>query len=80
MPDPKINVHDKVAYSVAHLKSIGVQTGPLPEMRGVVQAVTNDDPAFRLLEVDWGGGLLGIVNEKALTLVSRIGIDSARHT
>ena len=44
---------DRVAYSAAFLRSIGCQTGELPQVRGVVTAVQPLGDR-QLVTIDWG--------------------------
>lgn len=79
---PVFTVGDRIAYSVAFLKSTGQTTGAAPQMRATVTAV---HPPVS----DWGGQLIEFRTDNGqesgglacnFTLVSRIGIDSALNT
>lgn len=90
----KYSVGDKVAYSAAWLRSTGNIAGDLPFLRGTIVAI--DSTPFgtvQLCIIHWTlngkpyhmpsqyhDDGLGRVTSGNLTLVSRIGIDSALNT
>jgi hypothetical protein len=78
-------IGDRVAYSVAWLRSTGNYTGKLPQLRGTVRE-TETFGKVQLCVIAWDNYRaeslyhddgLGRVIAPNLTLVSRIGIDSA---
>ena len=78
-------IGDRVAYSVAFLKSTGQNTGDIPRLRGTVKAVQSLG-AQQLVTIAWDNFRvrseyhndgLGRVIAPNLTLVSRIAIDAA---
>lgn len=78
-------VGDRVAYAAAFLKSTGQYTGPLPRLRGTVQAIESFGP-HDLVTIAWDNYRapsqyhddgLGRVISPNLTLVSRIAVDAA---
>ena len=85
---PTFKVGDRVAYSVAWLRSTGNTTGDLPRLRGTVQAVEpfGDRQLCAIawdnyrIQSDYHDDGLGRVISPNLTLVSRISIDSALNT
>ena len=81
-------VGDRVAYSVAFLKSTGQTTGDTPRLRGTVKDVQSLGEQ-QLVVIEWDNCRVqsqyyddgfGRVIAPNLTLVSRIGIDSALNT
>lgn len=81
-------IGDRVAYSVAFLKSTGETTGDMPRLRGTVHAIESLG-ANQLVVIKWDNFFMpsayyddgfGRVIAPNLTLVSRIGIDSALNT
>ena len=86
------SIGDKVAYSVAWLRSTGSITGDIPFLRGTVRT-TEDFGSGQLVTIAWElrgkpypmpsqyhDDGLGRVLANNLTLQSRIGIDSALNT
>ena len=82
-------IGDRVAYGVAFLKSTGQMTGDAPRLRGTVKAVQPLGGGPQLVTIAWDNchvkseyhdDGLGRVIAPNLTLVSRIGIDSALNT
>ena len=81
-------VGDRVAYGVNWLRSTGNIAGDLPRLRGTVRAVEPFSDK-QLVVIEWDNYRvqseyhddgLGRVIAPNLTLVSRIGIDSALNT
>ena len=81
-------IGDRVAYGIKWLKSTGSIVGDLPRLRGTVKAI---EPfgEHQLVTIAWDNyhapsayhdDGLGRVISPNLTLVSRIGIDSALNT
>jgi hypothetical protein len=88
MKHKTFNVGDRVAYSVVWLKSTGQRTGDMPRLRGTVRAI-QPFGGTQLVVIAWDDFFmpsqyhddgLGRVIAPNLTLVSRIGIDSALNT
>lgn len=71
-------VGDKVAYSAAWLRSVGLYAGDMPHARGTVVAVkTLSAGVPQLVEIEWGNpDIPRKVIAANLTLVSRIAQDS----
>lgn len=77
----KINIGDKVAYNVSFLKSCGMTTGEIPRARGIVTDIHIFGGDRHLVTSEWGNpDIPKKVLSSNLTLVSRIGIDSALNT
>jgi hypothetical protein len=82
------NIGDRVAYSVAFLRSTGQFTGDMPRLRGTVKAIEPFGP-HQMVVIAWDGcfvkshyhddGLGRVINPN-LTLVSRLAIDAALNT
>ena len=81
-------VGDRVAYNVNWLRSTGNIVGDLPRLRGTVRAIEPFSDK-QLVVIEWDNCRvqsqyyddgLGRVIAPNLTLVSRIGIDSALNT
>jgi hypothetical protein len=79
------NIGDRVAYSVAFLRSTGQMTGETPRLRGTVKDITAFGP-HQLVVIAWDNCFvkshyhddgLGRVISPNLTLVSRLAIDAA---
>jgi hypothetical protein len=72
---------DRVAYGAAWLRATGQTTGWAPRARGVVTHVEPFGPKRALVTVQWDGTdkTIGVLDAN-LTLVARIGIDSALAT